>query len=174
MEIIKRQKTKRLLDAVDRGEILGLIHALDKDNIGVNDFYVVPNAERSASDRSEYNTLLHRALWNNAEDLFLILLVKGANPRLKGQSGNTVIADLFDVQMPKENIMIFGKKLVDFGVTSKELLDEILASSRVGELHSEPFFKSLMDYASQKEQAKKIAHQAKMKVPAKRSERIKA
>ena len=110
-----------LLIAIDNNDVNNVKKALQQDKMDVNALYVIPSWEVPEADKPLFQTFLHRALWEHSADVFEFLLKKGANPRIKGHCHTTVIDDLFNGHTNNENILRFGKMLVDAGMKSSEI-----------------------------------------------------
>ena len=155
-----------LLIDIDNDNAEGVAYALKREKIDVNTLYVIPSWEVPEAGEPQFQTFLHRALWERSENVFKLLLQKGANPRIDGHCGSTVIDDLFGHSA--EDILKFGKMLVDAGMTTKEIekrVDEQELSAK-----EKPYIQKLIYYA--KTRKKRIGH-FKMKPSLRSSEHIK-
>ena len=116
----KRIDSDLLID-IDENNVKGVEDALKKDNIDVNNLYVIPAWELPEAGKPMFQTFLHRALWCRSENVFKFLLDKGANPRIKGHCDETVIDNVFDKYNNEKNFLKFGIMLVDAGMTADEI-----------------------------------------------------
>ncbi len=158
-----------LLIDIDNNNAIGVANALKKEKIDVNNLYVIPPWEIPEAGEPQFQTFLHRALWRHSADVFKLLLQKGANPRIKGHCGSTVIDDLFDGHTKGEDIVKFGKILVDAGVKPEEIKERVEGWKSMKEY--KPYIRKLIHYAETKKA--KIAHNKKTNTPISNSSRIK-
>ena len=112
-----------LLIAIDQNDVSAVEAALKKDKIDVNNQYMIPFWEVPDAGGPQLQTFLHRALWEKSADVFNLLLEKGADPRIEGHCGETVVSALFGRRYPvtDKEIDRFGKMLVDAGVAVEEI-----------------------------------------------------
>ena len=156
--VFKNSDSNLLID-IDSDNVNGVAHALEKENIGVNDLYVIPSWEIPDAGEPMLETFLHRALWKRRANVFQLLLQKGANPRIKGHCHSTVIDDLFDGHTSGENVLKFGKMLVDAGVKPEEIKKRVEGRKSMKEY--KPYIRKLIHYAETKRS--KVGHKGKIR-----------
>ena len=147
---------KNLLIDIDNDNVAGVEHALTTQKIDVNRLYAIPNWEVPEAIEPQYETFLHRALWHKSADVFKFLLQNGADPRIEDHCNRTVIQNLFGGEVPRKDILMYGKMLVDTGVKAGEI------RSAVGSWNKRyrPYARKLALYAAKrkiKQAHKKVA-----------------
>ena len=162
-----KSSDSNLLIDIDNDNAVGVADTLEKEKIDVNDLYVIPSWEVPEAGEPQFQTFLHRALWQNSADVFKLLLQKGANPKIKGHCNSTVIDDLF-YSHTAEDILKFGKMLVDTGV-KEEIKKRAKALEKIKKY--KPYVQKLIHYANTKKV--KLSHKKERKFSVKVLEHIK-
>ena len=148
-----RKIDSELLIGIDNNDVQSVESAIAKDTIDINKMYMIPYWEVPEASEMQFQTFLHRALYDKSSDVFELLLRKGANPRIEDYRRSTVIDDLFDSDKTKEDVLKYGKMLIDYGVTAEEIKS---AAENRSKKHKQSA-KMLIDYAK----TGKIASQQK-------------
>ena len=148
-----RKVDSDLLIAIDKNDVRSVERAIAKDNIDINKTYMLPVWEVPEAIGPQFETFLHRALYSNSSDVFDLLLKNGANPRIESYLHSTVLDDLFDFDKKKEDVLKYGKMLIDHGVSAEEIM---LAAENRNKKHKQSA-EMLIDYAA----TGKIARQTK-------------
>lgn len=109
-----------LLIAIDKNDVPSVKTALMQDKIDVNNLYMMPFYELDETVTPCLSTFLQRALWKRSDKVFDFLLHNGANPKIRTAGNSNTLHDLF-TYLTKEDILKFGKMLIDTGVTPEEI-----------------------------------------------------